>query len=130
MIAYTMIGTNDVEKAETFYTPLMTMLGGKPVEAYRSEHRFWFSGPSGAPPFIAIGKPGDGNAASVGNGAMNAFGAANRDMVNQVHAAALAAGGTDEGAPGIRGDDPNGFYGAYFRDLDGNKVCIFCVGPA
>ena len=54
-----------------------------------------------------------------------------RAKVDAMHAAALAAGGNDEGAPGVRGEDgPQAFYGAYFRDLDGNKLCAFRVGPA
>lgn len=130
MISYTMIGTNDVKKAEAFYAPLVKLLGGVEVAAYRSENRVWYAGATGAPPFIAIGTPNDGAKATAGNGSMNAIGAANRGMVNEVYAAAIAAGGTDEGAPGVRGDDPNGFYGAYFRDLDGNKLCVFCIGPA
>jgi predicted lactoylglutathione lyase len=51
--------------------------------------------------------------------------------VDALYAAAIAAGGADEGAPGVRGDEgPQAFYGAYFRDLDGNKFCAFRVGPA
>ena len=53
-----------------------------------------------------------------------------RAQVQQLHAKALALGGADEGAPGLRGDDSNGFYGAYFRDLDGNKLCVFRIGAA
>ncbi|WP_422396671.1 hypothetical protein [Sphingomonas ginsenosidivorax] len=54
---------------------------------------------------------------------------ATRGDVDAIHAKALELGGTDEGAPGIRGDDPDGFYGAYFRDLDGNKLTVFRFGP-
>jgi predicted lactoylglutathione lyase len=54
-----------------------------------------------------------------------------RSQVDALHAKALALGGTDEGAPGVRGaEGPQAFYGAYFRDLDGNKLCAFRIGPA
>jgi predicted lactoylglutathione lyase len=54
-----------------------------------------------------------------------------RRQVDGFHAKALALGGTDEGAPGLRGPEgPQAFYGAYFRDLDGNKLCAFRIGPA
>jgi predicted lactoylglutathione lyase len=82
-------------------------------------------------PMVAIGPPYDGQAATAGNGAMIALVLDTRAKVDAMHAAALAAGGTDEGAPGVRGDEgPQAFYGAYFRDLDGNKLCAFRVGPA
>ena len=55
--------------------------------------------------------------------------AASRDVIDAVHARALALGGSDEGPPGVRGDDPDGFYGAYFRDPDGNKICVYRYGP-
>ena len=61
---------------------------------------------------------------------MVAFAAGSRANVDKLHAKALALGGTDEGAPGLRGPEEYGFYGAYFRDLDGNKLCAFHVGPA
>jgi predicted lactoylglutathione lyase len=54
-----------------------------------------------------------------------------RDKVDAFHARALALGGSDEGAPGLRGEEGDrAFYGAYFRDPEGNKLCAFCVGPA
>ncbi len=82
-------------------------------------------------PMFAIGAPYDGKPASAGNGAMMALALDTRAKVDAVHAAAIAAGGADEGAPGVRGEEgPQAFYGAYFRDLDGNKFCAFRVGPA
>ncbi|CAN7285186.1 hypothetical protein LJR225_001464 [Phenylobacterium sp. LjRoot225] len=61
---------------------------------------------------------------------MTALKLTSRALVDTVYATALAAGGKDEGAPGVRGPGPDGFYGAYFRDLDGNKICVFIYGPA
>ena len=71
---------------------------------------------------LGVTLPFDGEDASVGNGVMVAFSAGSAAAVDQVHAAALAAGGICEGPPGQRMDN---FYGAYFRDLDGNKLCVF-----
>ena len=67
---------------------------------------------------------------TVGNGNMAAIVVDSRDKVDRLHARALELGGSDEGPPGVRGPDgDNAFYGAYFRDLDGNKLCAFCIGP-
>jgi predicted lactoylglutathione lyase len=73
----------------------------------------------------ATGKPYDGEAAHPGNGLMVALTAPSREVVDQILAEALASGGRDEGAPGER---MPGFYGAYFRDPDGNKLCVFMMG--
>jgi predicted lactoylglutathione lyase len=82
-----------------------------------------YSSKAGA--MMAVCIPYDEKPATPGNGAMLALAAADRAAVDATHAAALANGGSDEGAPGLRGDT---FYGAYFRDLDGNKVCVFKMG--
>ena len=82
-------------------------------------------------PTICITKPYNGKAAVPGNGNMVAIVLKERAQVDALHAKALALGGTDEGAPGVRGKEgPQAFYGAYFRDLDGNKLCAFRIGPA
>ena len=76
-------------------------------------------------------KPYNGDAATVGNGTMVAIPFERRDQVDAFYNRAIELGGSDEGAPGLRGDEgPQAFYGAYFRDLDGNKLCAFRVGPA
>ena len=75
-------------------------------------------------PAVSIAKPFDGEPATVGNGVMIALVMDSRDKVDAVHARALELGGTDEGAPGQRGEQ---FYAAYFRDLDGNKLNAFCM---
>jgi predicted lactoylglutathione lyase len=122
MIGYVTLGTNDMERAATFYDALLGDLGATRL---MSQDTFiaWGTGPNA--PMVSLIKPFDGNAATVGNGVMVALSVDSRDKVNALHARALALGGADEGAPGERGP---GFYAGYFRDLDGNKLNAFCVG--
>jgi predicted lactoylglutathione lyase len=78
-----------------------------------------------------VTRPYDGQPATVGNGNMAALAMPSREMVDRLHSRALELGGSDEGAPGLRTPEgPGAFYGAYFRDLDGNKLCVFRMGPA
>ena len=122
MIGYTTIGSNDLEKAKTFYDAVLAPLGAK---RGFDLGRIQFYGKFGAGG-LAICTPYDEETATVGNGMIVALAAESREMVDAVHNAALAAGGTCDGPPGVRGDTP--FYGAYFRDLDGNKLCAFKMG--
>jgi catechol 2,3-dioxygenase-like lactoylglutathione lyase family enzyme len=119
MIGYATIGTNNLDKARGFYDAIMEPLGGK--RTFDFGERMQFYGGQGQA-MLAVCKPYDGSEASVGNGSMFGINAATKDAVDKAHAAAMAAGGTCEGPPGQRMD---GFYGAYFRDLDGNKLCVF-----
>lgn len=121
MIGYTSVGTNDLEKAIHFYGELLSLLGAKPF--FKSERGVGW-GVSPDKPMFTVLKPFDGQKATVGNGGMVAFAAANPEQVQALHAKALQLGAQDEGAPGPRG---NGFYGAYFRDLDGNKLAAYCM---
>jgi catechol 2,3-dioxygenase-like lactoylglutathione lyase family enzyme len=121
MIGYTSVGTNDLEKAIHFYGELLSLLGAKPF--FKSERGVGW-GVSPDKPMFSVLKPFDGQKATVGNGGMVAFAAANPEQVQALHAKALQLGAQDEGAPGPRG---NGFYGAYFRDLDGNKLAAYCM---
>ena len=121
MIGYLTIGTNDLARAATFYDPIAKELGaGRVMESDR--YIGW--GAKGSPALLAI-KPFNGQPATVGNGDMTALAAKDRAQVDRVHALALSLGGKDEGAPGLRGGS---FYGAYFRDLDGNKLAVFFSG--
>ena len=125
MIGYVTVGTNDLERAIAFYDPLLAELGIKKMWA--TERRAAWGDPRVQA--LLVTKPYDGQAAVPGNGAMVAFLASGPDLVGKVHAKAVALGAKDEGAPGFRGsdtDDPR-FYGAYFRDLDGNKFAVFCM---
>jgi catechol 2,3-dioxygenase-like lactoylglutathione lyase family enzyme len=123
MIGYATIGTNDLEKAKVFYDAVLTPLGGR--RTFANGERMQFYGSKETPGMIAISKPYDEAPASVGNGSMFGLPAATTEQVDAAHAAAIAAGATCDGPPGRRMPT---FYGAYFRDLDGNKICIFKMG--
>ena len=124
MIGYTCVGTNDLEKATHFYGELLGVLGAQPF--FKSDRGVgWGVSPEQA--MFSVMKPFDGQVATAGNGAMVALAASNPGQVQALHAKALALGGQDEGAPGPRGGS---FYGAYFRDLDGNKLAAFCTVSA
>lgn len=121
MIAYTTLGTNDLNRAGKFYDALLGEMGaGRAMENERVI--LWATGP-GQPMFGVI-KPFDEKPATVGNGTMISIGAEDKAAVDKLYAKAIALGGKDEGAPGVRGD---AFYIGYFRDPDGNKVNFFCM---
>ena len=121
MIGYVTIGTNDFPRAAKFYDELLAVLGGKRTTDLDG-FVVWSRGRGAG---LALAKPYDGKRATVGNGVMVALGARSKELVDQVYAKALALGATDEGKPGPRGE---GFYAAYFRDLDGNKLNAFFIG--
>ncbi|WP_084396713.1 VOC family protein [Henriciella aquimarina] len=122
MIGYVTLGTKDLEKGAKFYDAVCGALGvGRMMEF--DEFIAW--GEQGGGAGIGLTKPFDGKPASVGNGVMVALEAKDEAQVQKVYETALANGGTDEGAPGPRGDD--GFYAAYFRDPDGNKLNAFTM---
>jgi catechol 2,3-dioxygenase-like lactoylglutathione lyase family enzyme len=125
MIGYVTIGADDVEAALPFYDAVLGAIG----YARKSLAGGWaFYGPEGSDGNVGITKPFDGQPARGGNGVMIAFVAPSQDAVRAAHAAGLAAGGTDEGAPGYRPPDGKSFYGAYVRDAAGNKLCVFHTG--
>jgi catechol 2,3-dioxygenase-like lactoylglutathione lyase family enzyme len=119
MIGYATIGANDLEKAKGFYDKVLEPLGGRRTMDFGDRMQFY--GGQGQS-MLAVCKPYDGGPANPGNGSMFGIPAATKAAVDAAHAAALAAGGKCEGPPGQRME---GFYGAYFRDLDGNKLCVF-----
>ena len=128
MIGYVTLGSNDLDKARSFYGALLGTIGAK--ELMRLDHGFTLYGTGFGKPAVALVKPYDGKAATAGNGMMVALAVDGRDKVDALHAKALELGGTCEGKPGVRGEEgPQAFYGAYFRDLDGNKLCAFKIGP-
>lgn len=129
MLGYAMLGTNDHARAKTFYDAVLGLLGASVMAGYSSDKRTFYTAGAGTP-MLAIGVPHDGKPATFGNGTMIALPAKTRAAIDACHAKALELGGSDEGAPGVRGPNPDGFYAAYFRDPDGNKLCVFRIGPA
>ena len=122
MIGYTTLGTNDLPRAAAFYDQLLGTLGAKRWMDYET---FIAWSCAADKPALAIIKPYDGKAATVGNGTMVALIMDSKAKVDAIHKKAMELGGKDEGAPGPRGE---GFYAAYFRDLDGNKLNAFFMG--
>jgi len=124
MIGYTTVGTNNLEKAVAFYDQLLAELG---AGRFMQSERFvaWAVAPD--KPGFSVCLPYDGKEATVGNGNMIALIADSAEKVDTVYAKAMQLGATDEGPPGPRMD---GFYAAYFRDLDGNKLNVYFVHNA
>ena len=122
MIGYVTLGTNDLERASAFYDALFAEVGAKRVMNL-PKGIAW--GVSMQQPIIGITAPFDGQPATAGNGTMIALIVDSPEAADRVHAKALELGAKDEGAVGPRGD--TGFYGGYFRDLDGNKLNCFCM---
>ncbi len=126
MFSHIFVGVNDFDRSLGFYDPLMRALGieARFVDASRP-WAGWQSRPDPRPLFL-IGRPFNGQAHEPGNGQMVAFLAPTRETVRTAYAVALAQGGTTEGAPGLRPEYHAHYYGAYFRDPDGNKLCVAC----
>ncbi len=123
-IAHVTFGTNDLAKGAAFYDAVMGEFGG--ARSFERDTAIGWAFAEGGPS-LGICHPYDGAAANRGNGTMFALMASDEDQVRRAHAAALAHGGSCEGPPGVRA---NGFYAAYFRDPDGNKMNAFCVPQA
>jgi predicted lactoylglutathione lyase len=119
MIAYTTIGTADIEKAKAFYLAVLKDIDASVV---MDTGRLAAIGTPAGGCMLAVCTPYNDEAPAPGNGNMVAIAPGSRELVDKLHAKALELGGVDEGAPGQRMD---GFYGGYFRDGDGNKIC-FC----
>jgi catechol 2,3-dioxygenase-like lactoylglutathione lyase family enzyme len=129
MIGYVTLGSNDLDQARAFYDDLFGSIGASRLMEMPSG--FTLYGRGWGQPGVAVTRPYDGQAATAGNGNMISIVMDARDKVDAFHAKALELGGSDEGAPGLRGEEgARAFYGAYFRDPEGNKLCAFCVGPA
>jgi catechol 2,3-dioxygenase-like lactoylglutathione lyase family enzyme len=126
MFSHVTLGTNDIDRALRFYEPVMAALGISQPFA-RQSPGFVFGDLAGQKLFV--GTPFDGAPASHGNGEHVAFIAKDRATVDAFHAAALANGGSDDGAPGLRPHYHANYYGAYVRDPDGNKLQAVCHSP-
>jgi predicted lactoylglutathione lyase len=123
MIGYVTLGTDNIERAAAFYDELLREIG---ASRFMETDTFIAWAVSPGKPALSVTKPFDGNPATVGNGVMVALAVDSQEKVNEFHKRAMELGGKDEGAPGPRGD--GGFYAGYFRDLDGNKLNVFCMG--
>jgi predicted lactoylglutathione lyase len=122
MIGYVTLGTNNKDRTAKFYDELLGVMGAK--RSMETE-KFVAWGTSPTAPMLFIIKPADGKPATVGNGVMVSLAAKNRAEVDAVYKKAMALGAKDEGALGDRGDN---FYAGYFRDIEGNKLCVFFMG--
>ena len=120
MKGYVTLGTNDLDSAAHFYEQLLESIGVKRQREIPN-HIVYFGDESGTE--LAVIIPADGKSATSGNGTMVALRIDNKEKIRELHTLAIKLGGTDEGAPGPRGTGT--FWGAYFRDLDGNKLVFF-----
>ena len=129
MIGYVTLGSNDLASARAYYDALLGSIGAGRLMEFGEN--FTMYGTAWGKPAIAITKPYNGDAATAGNGNMTAIVMDSRDKVDAFYSKAIELGGSDEGPPGLRGEEgPQAFYGAYFRDPEGNKFCAFRIGPA
>jgi catechol 2,3-dioxygenase-like lactoylglutathione lyase family enzyme len=129
MIGYVTLGTDDLDRSRAFYDALFGEIGASRL--MEMDSGFTLYGTGWGKPGVAVTRPYDGEPARAGNGNMVSLVVDSRDKVDGLHAKALALGGSDEGAPGLRGPEgERAFYGGYFRDPDGNKFCVFRMGPA
>jgi catechol 2,3-dioxygenase-like lactoylglutathione lyase family enzyme len=122
MIGYVTLRTNDIDTARGFYDALLGEMGAKRI-VDDGHITLWGTNPRQG--LLGVIKPYNGEAASIGNGTMAAIAVESVEMVGQMHAKALALGGSDEGAPGPRGKRKTEF--AYCRDLEGHKLAFFCM---
>jgi predicted lactoylglutathione lyase len=123
MIGYVTLGTNDLNKAAKFYDKIASEMG---IGRFMESDTFIAWGAPGGGAGLGLTKPFDGNAMSVGNGVMVALAAKDKAQVDRIYKLALSLGASCEGPPGPRGD--GGFYAAYFRDPEGNKLNAFVMG--
>ena len=122
MVGYTTLGTNDLERGAAFYDELLGLVGAKRLMDVGRGYLWGIKPMDGG---LMLIKPVDEKPATVGNGVMAGLLVDSREKVDAVYKKALELGGTDEGPAGPRGE---GFYAGYFRDLDGNKLNVFCMG--
>jgi predicted lactoylglutathione lyase len=121
MIGYLTLGTRDLQKAAAFYDKIAAEIG---IGRFMESDTFIAWGAAGGGAGIGLTKPFDGKPATVGNGVMAALAAKDKAQVDRIYSLAMSLGAQDEGAPGQRGE---GFYAAYFRDPDGNKLNAFAM---
>ena len=131
MIGYISVGADDLARAERFYSAFLPGLGWR-LEVSEEGLSYIPPVPEGqavVPPDFYVKPPFNGEPASSGNGTMVAFEVPTQALLRDLHAAAVAAGGTDEGAPGFRAAYSASFYVGYLRDPQGNKIALYCSSP-
>ena len=126
MFSHIFIGAADFDRAFNFYSALAEALEIQPRFIERERPWAGWQSSPGPRPLLLIGTPFDGQPQAAGNGQMVAFLARSRQQVDEAYAMALAHGATSEGAPGLRPEYHAHYYGAYFRDTEGNKLCVAC----
>lgn len=126
MIGYVTLGTNDLPRACAYYDALFGFIN---VGRFLEEENYFVAwAPAPDAPAVSVTIPFNKEKATVGNGVMVALFMETKKEVDAFYNKAIELGGTDEGKPGFRPEsDDKGFYGAYFRDLDGNKLNAFCM---
>ena len=129
MLSHVFIGIRDFERAHRFYKSLMDLLGNE--QRFHDAAKGWSGWYSAGKtrPLLVIGRPFDGSPHAPGNGQMVALAAASRAQVHALYDAAMSHGGVCEGPPGLRPQYHADYYGAYFRDTEGNKLCVVCHAP-
>jgi len=122
MIGYVTLGTNNLDRAVAFYDELLAVIGAGRFMEIEDVFVAWAVAPD--KPGLSVTRPFDGKPATAGNGVMVALAVDSKEMVHKVYDKAMELGGKDEGPAGPRGNE---FYAGYFRDLDGNKLNVFCM---
>ena len=131
MIAYVTVGADDMKSAQRFYDSFLPALGYT-LDFYQGDLSYRLPPPaeeSFALPEFYVKSPFNGDPATFGNGSMVAFEVYNQEQVRRLHAAAVTAGGSDDGTPGFRDSYGADFYVGYLRDPQGNKIAIFSGHP-
>ncbi len=132
MIGYVTLGSDNMPRARAFYDELFATMNAKRIMEFGDDlGGFTMWGVGFDKPGVAVTNPYNKQPAVAGNGNMAALAMGSRANVDALYAKAMELGASDEGPPGLRGEEgPQAFYGAYFRDLDGNKLAAFCIGGA
>ena len=129
MIGYVTLGTDDLDRARSYFDALFATIGAKRLMQLDDPGGFTMYGVAMNRPGVVVTRPYNGQPMHAGNGNMVALVMDSIEKVDAFHAKAIELGGSDEGAPGYRGDPSFGYYFAYFRDPDGHKFAVFHIVP-